>query len=135
MVGNNSASVVAGAWLDGVRGGFDIEVLYRALVHGANNAHPTMTSVGRCGVEHYNAKGYVPRDVGIKESTARTLEYAYDDWCIAALARAVGRPEEEVNLYASRARNWRNVFDSARRIAVGRNADGSFNADFDPFAP
>jgi predicted alpha-1,2-mannosidase len=93
-----------------------------------------MKSVGRLGVEHYNAKGYVPRDVGIKESAARTLEYAYDDWCIAALARAIGRPEEEVNLYATRARNWRNVFDPARRIAVGRNADGSFNADFDPFA-
>ena len=134
MVGNNSASVVAGAWLDGVRGGFDINELYRALVHGANNAHPTMKSVGRLGVEHYNAKGYVPRDVGIKESAARTLEYAYDDWCIAALARAIGRPQEEVDLYATRARNWRNVFDSTRRIAAGRNADGSFNADFDPFA-
>ncbi|MCQ2393678.1 MAG: GH92 family glycosyl hydrolase [Kiritimatiellae bacterium] len=133
MIGNNSASVVADAWLSGVRGGFDIQALYQALVHGANNAHPQMTAVGRCGVDFYNSKGYVPRDVGINESAARTLEYAYDDWCIARLGAALGRPKEEVDLYLKRSQNWRNVFDPARRIAVGRNKDGTFKKDFSPF--
>ena len=134
MIGNNSASVVADAWLSGVRGNFDIDELWKAVVHGANDAHPTMTAVGRCGVGHYNAKGYVPRDVGVRESAARTLEYAYDDWCIAELGKAIGRPAEEVELYRKRSGNWRNVFDPARKIAVGRNADGTFNKDFDPFS-
>ena len=134
MIGNNSASVVADAWLAGIRGSFAADELWAAVVHGANNAHPTMNAVGRCGVDHYNALGYVPRDVGIRESAARTLEYAYDDWCIAALGRALGRPADEVAVYEKRAHNWRNVFDPARRIACGRNKDGSFNANFNPFA-
>ena len=134
MVGNNSASVVADAWLSGVRGDFDVNELWKAVVHGANNAHPEQRATGRFGVEHYNRLGYVPRDVGVKESAARTLEYAYDDWCIAALGRALGRPADEVAVYAKRAGNWRNVFDPARKIACGRNRDGSFNANFNPFA-
>ncbi len=133
MIGNNSASVVADAWLSGVRGNFDINALYEALVHGANHAHPQMQAVGRTGVAFYNSLGYVPRDVGIRESAARTLEYAYDDWCIAELGAAIGRPAGEVALYRARSRNWRNVFDPARRITVGRNKDGSFNKDFDPY--
>lgn len=133
MIGNNSASVVADAWLSGVRGDFDIENLWKALEHGANAVHPEMGAVGRCGVEYYNSIGYVPRDAGIKESAARTLEYAYDDWCIAKLAQALGKADEAAK-YMKRSANWRNVFDPVRRIAVGRNRDGSFNADFNRFS-
>lgn len=133
MIGNNSASVVADAWLSGVRGNFDINELWKAVVHGANNAHPEMQAVGRCGVEYYNELGYVPRDVGIRESAARTLEYAYDDWCIARLAQALGKTDEAAK-YLKRSANWRNVFDPVRRIAVGRNRDGSFNADFNRYS-
>ena len=133
MIGNNSASVVADAWLSGVRGSFDIQALYQALLHGANHVHPQFQAVGRCGADFYNQLGYVPRDVGIRESAARTLEYAYDDWCIARLGAALGRPKEEVDLYLKRSQNWRNVFDPARRITVGRNKDGSFKKDFNPF--
>ena len=133
MIGNNSASVVADAWLSGVRGNFDIEELWKAVEHGANTAHPKIKAAGRYGVEHYNALGYVPRDVGIRESAARTLEYAYDDWCIAQLAKSLGKPEEAAK-YMKRSTNWRNVFDPARKITVGRNSDGSFNADFNRFS-
>ena len=133
MIGNNSASVVADAWLSGVRGDFDIEELWKAVEHGANNAHPKMSAVGRCGVDYYNKLGYVPRDVKIRESAARTLEYAYDDWCIAELARALGKTEAE-KLYRRRSENWRNVFDPQRKIAVGRNQDGSFNKDFNQYS-
>lgn len=133
MIGNNSASVVADAWISGVREGYDINELYKALIHGANNAHPEIGAVGRMGVEYYNKKGYVPRDVEINNSVSRTLEYAYNDWCIAELGRSLGKPEEEVLLYLNRSKNWRNVFDPVRKIVVGRNSDGSFFNDFNPF--
>ena len=133
MIGNNSASVVADAWLSGVREGYDVQALYEALVHGANNMHPGNESVGRAGVRAYNEMGYVPRDAGVRESAARTLEYAYDDWCIAQLARAIGRPADEVALYEARARNWRNVFNPATGLMCGRAADGTFDPSFDPF--
>ena len=81
MVGNNSASVVADAYIKGLRG-YDIETLWKAVTHGANAVHPSVSSTGRKGFDYYNRLGYVPYNVGINESVARTLEYAYDDWCI-----------------------------------------------------
>jgi len=93
MIGNNSASVVADAYLKGLRG-YDIETLYEAMLHGTENVHPNVSSTGRLGHEYYNKLGYVPYDVGIRESAARTLEYAYDDWCIYRLAKALKRPEK-----------------------------------------
>ncbi len=86
MVGNNSASVVADAYIKGLRG-YDINTLYEALIHGANNEGPDR-HVGRTGVEYYNKLGYVPYDVKINENAARTLEYAYDDFTIYQLAKA-----------------------------------------------
>ena len=134
MIGNNVASVVADAYLAGVRDGYDVNALCDALVHETGCAHPKLDAIGRRGAEVYLAKGYVPRDIGVKESAARTLEYAYDDWCIAQLFRAVGRPADEVARFERQSRNWRNVFDPELKIARGRNADGSFRADFNPFA-
>ncbi|RYD88213.1 MAG: glycoside hydrolase family 92 protein, partial [Sphingobacteriales bacterium] len=72
MIGNNSASVVADAYVKGLRG-YDIKTLYEALLHGANNEGP-VSAVGRKGVEYYNRLGYVPYDVKINENAARTLE-------------------------------------------------------------
>ncbi len=134
MIGNNSASVVSEAACAGVIGAQDAALLYEALLHGANNVHPKFQQVGRIGFKEYNEKGYVPRDIGIRESAARTLEYAYDDWCIARMGRFLGRPAEEVAVYESRARNWRNVFNPAVGLMCGRAADGTFNPAFDKFA-
>ncbi|HCW63063.1 MAG TPA: alpha-mannosidase, partial [Leeuwenhoekiella sp.] len=86
MVGNNSASVVADAYIKGLRG-YDTETLWEALVNGANNEGP-MTAVGRAGAPYYNKLGYVPYDVGVNESAARTLEYAYDDFAIYQFGKA-----------------------------------------------
>jgi putative alpha-1,2-mannosidase len=91
MVGNNSASVVSDAYMKGLRGS-DINKLYEALQHGANNEGP-MSAVGRKGVEYYNSLGYVPYDVKINENAARTLEYAYDDFTIYKLAKDLNRPK------------------------------------------
>lgn len=131
MVGNNSASVVADAYLKGGKG-YDIETLYQALVHGANNEGP-MSAVGRAGVAYYNELGYVPYDVKINENAARTLEYAYDDFCIYQLAKALNKPQAEIDLYAKRAQNYRNLFDKETNLMRGRNKDGSFQKPFNPF--
>ena len=131
MVGNNSASVVADAYLKGLRG-YDIETLWEAVIHGANNAHEKISSTGRKGVEYYNSLGYVPYNVGINESAARTLEYAYDDWCIYQLGKALGKPESEIGIYAQRAMNYRNLFDAESKLMRGKNEDGTFQSPFNP---
>lgn len=132
MVGNNSASVVADAYLKGLRG-YDIETLWKALVHGANSVHPTVSSTGRKGFEYYNKLGYVPYDVKINENVARTLEYAYADWCIYELGRKLGKSKRELAPFKERAMNYRKVFDVATGLMRGRNADGTFQSPFNPF--
>ena len=131
MVGNNSASVVADAWLKGIRG-YDVEELWKAVKHGANAVHPRSSATGRLGWEYYNELGYVPYDVGINENAARTLEYAYDDWCIYTLGRALGKPEEEIAVYGQRAMNYRNLYDPESKLMRGKNADGTFQSPFSP---
>lgn len=131
MVGNNSASVVADAYIKGLRG-YDINTLYEALIKDANNEGP-MTAVGRKGVAYYNELGYVPYDVGINENAARTLEYAYDDFTIAQLAKALKKPAAEIELYTKRAQNYRHLFDSSSKLMRGKNKDGSFQSPFNPF--
>jgi len=131
MVGNNSASIVADAYMKGVKG-YDIETLYKAVLHGANNVHPQVSSTGRLGYEYYNKLGYVPYNVGINESAARTLEYAFDDWSIYKLAKALKRPQEELDLYARKAMNYKNLFDPSTKLMRGKNQDGTFQSPFNP---
>jgi len=131
MIGNNSASVVSDAYIKGLRG-YDINKLYEALLNGANREGP-MDAVGRKGVNFYNELGYVPYDVNINENAARTLEYAYDDFTIYQLAKALKRPKEEIELYARRSQNYRNLFDPASKLMRGKNKDGSFQSPFNPF--
>ena len=131
MVGNNSASVLADAWIKGIKVS-DSETLWKGLVHGANNVHPQVKSTGRIGHEYYNTLGYVPYDVDINENAARTLEYAYDDWCIYQLGRSLGKSESELEIYARRAMNYQNLFDKKYSLMRGRNADGSFAEPFSP---
>ena len=131
MIGNNSASVVSDAYIKGVRGQ-DIETLWQALKHGANNEGP-MKAVGRAGVKYYNELGYVPYDVGINENAARTLEYAYDDFTIYQLGKALGKPKSEIDIYAQRSMNYKKLFDPETGLMRGKNHDGSFQAPFNPF--
>ena len=130
MVGNNSASVVSDAYIKGLRG-YDINKLYEALQHGANKEGP-ITAVGRKGVNYYNELGYVPYDVSINENAARTLEYAYDDFAIYQLAKALNRPAEEVELYRKRSLNYKNLFDPQHKLMRGKNKNGTFQEPFNP---
>ncbi len=131
MVGNNSASVVADAYLKGLRG-YDIETLWEAVKHGANNVHPTVPASGRTGYEYYNKLGYIPNDVKISQNVARTLEYAYDDWTIYRLGKALNKPGSEIEIYAQRAMNYKNLFNPKNKLMAGRATDGSFSDSFEP---
>lgn len=131
MVGNNSASVVSDAYIKGLRG-YDINILYEALLKGANNEGP-IQAVGRAGAQYYKELGYVPYDVKINENAARTLEYAYDDFTIYQLAKALNRPQAEIDLYARRSQNYRHLFDPETKLMRGKNKDGQFMTPFNPF--
>ena len=131
MVGNNTASVLADAYLKGVKVA-DTETLWKGLMASVNGVHPTVNSSGRLGYEYYNKIGYVPYDVKINENVARTLEYAYDDWCLYKLAQALGRPQKEIDLFAQRAMNYKNVFDPEHNLMRGKNKDGKFQTPFSP---
>ncbi len=131
MVGNNSASVVADAYIKGLRG-YDIETLYEGMLHGTKNVHPTVSSTGRLGHEHYNTLGYIPNDVKISQNVARSLEYAYNDWTIYRLGKALNKPKDEIDVFAQRAMNYKNLFNHEHKLMAGRASDGSFSDSFNP---
>lgn len=131
MIGSNSASLIADSYLKGIRG-YDIETLYEAILKNTEGAGP-VSSVGRLGAEYYNDLGYIPYDVGIRENTARTLEYGYADYCIAELAKALDKPEDEIKKFEKRAQNYRNVFDPETKLMRGKNEDGTFQSPFNPY--
>lgn len=131
MIGNNSASVVADAFLKNVTKA-DAQKMYEGLLHGTDHVHPRIKSTGRYGWEYYNQLGYVPYDVDINENVARTLEYAYDDWCIYQMGKKLGRPDDELEVFKKRSQNYRNVFDPESKLMRGRNKDGKFQSPFSP---
>jgi predicted alpha-1,2-mannosidase len=131
MIGSNSASLIADSYLKGIRG-YDIETLYKAILMNTDSVGP-VSSVGRLGAKYYNDLGYVPYNVGINENAARTLEYAYADFCIARLAEALGKPREEIEKFSKRTMNYKYVFDPGRKLMRGRNLDGSFQSPFSPY--
>ena len=77
--------------------------------------------------------GYVPYDVKINENVARTLEYAYNDWCIYQFGKALGKSEKELKPFRERSFNYKNVFDKETNLMRGRNKDGKFQSPFSPF--
>jgi predicted alpha-1,2-mannosidase len=131
MVGNNSASIVADAYLKGLRG-YDVEVLWEAVKHGANSVHPKVAASGRRGFEYYNKYGYIPNDVDVDQNVARSLEYAYDDWAIYRLGKALNKPKKEIDIYAKHALNYKNLYNPKRKLMAGRTKDGSFPDSFKP---
>ena len=132
MVGNNSASVLADAYLQGIKVK-ETDVLWEGITHTANNVHQRIRSTGRLGYNYYNRLGYVPCDVKINESAARTLEYAYNDWCIYQLGKALGKPESEIKIYAERSMNYKNLFNKKYNLMCGKKENGEFSEPFSPF--
>ena len=130
MVGSNSAILITDSYLKGIPNK-EINTLYEAIVKNSQNEGP-LSSVGRFGVDYYNKLGYVPYNVGKKENTARTLEYAFADYNIWKLSKALNRPQTEIDTFAKRAQNYKNVFDKSVNFMRGRNEDGTFQSPFQP---
>lgn len=130
MIGQHSASLVTDAYVKGIRG-FDIELAWEAIVKGANN-EAEMEAVGRDGVQYYNDLGYIPYNVGKRESVSKTMEYAYNDFCISTLAEALGKPENVVNKYRDRAFNYKNVFDPSINFVRPKDDKGNWESPYRP---
>jgi len=131
MIGSNSAVNIVDAYMKGARG-YDINKLYEAVVKNSENEGP-LSSVGRKGVKYYNELGYIPYNVNVNENVARTLEYAFADFNIYQLAKELKRPQEEIDRFAKRCQNYRNVYDPETKLMRGRNKDGKFQTPFSPF--
>ena len=130
MIGQNSASVVADAYIKGIRVA-NQDKLWDAVTYGAHH-HLDRSASGRVGHDYYDRLGYVPCNVGIGQNVARTLEYAYNDWSIYTLGKAMGKSEAELAPYKKAALNYVNVYNPARKLMCGREEQGAFNADFVP---
>ncbi|MEO8733277.1 MAG: GH92 family glycosyl hydrolase, partial [Flavobacteriales bacterium] len=121
MIGYHSVSVIADAYLKGIRG-FDANLALKAMMASAMREEP--------GLDAYRKQGYISSE-DQSESVSRTLEYAYDDWCIARMAQAMGKDSLATAFY-TRASNWRNLFDPSTGFFRARY-NGGFVSPFDPF--
>ncbi len=131
MIGSNSATIIADAYLKGVVDS-DEEILLEAMLKNATieEGRPER-SVGREGLNYYNELGYIPYDVGINENTARTLEYAFADFTIAKMAEKMGKTDV-AEKYLQQSMNYKHVFDPSTNLMRGKNKDGSFQSPFNP---
>jgi predicted alpha-1,2-mannosidase len=120
MIGYHAVPVIADAYVKGIRG-YDAAKAYEAMKKSAERDHR--------GLEHYRSLGYIPSNKQ-NESVSKTLEYAYDDWCIAEMARLLGRNEDRER-YARRAKAWQNVYDAATGFMRPKK-DGGWVSPFDP---
>lgn len=132
MVGNNSASVVADAFLKGL-GLVDTTELIKGLLKSTENRHPQVKSTGRWGHEYYNKLGYIPCDVDINESAARTLEYAYDDWCIMQVLKRAKADSAQIQLFKKRSLNYHNLYDKSSGWMRGCTKLGDWEKPFSPY--
>ncbi|MEY1638706.1 GH92 family glycosyl hydrolase [Tenuifilum osseticum] len=120
MIGYHSVSVIADAWIKGIRG-FDAEYAFQAMKHSANLNH--------FGLLYYKRYGFIPGDME-HESVSKTLEYAYDDWCIAQMAKGLGK-HDDYSTFIKRAQSYKNLYDPDTRLMRPR-LNGGFKHNFNP---
>ncbi|KRG66559.1 sugar hydrolase [Stenotrophomonas terrae] len=124
MIGYHAVPVIADAYMKGIRG-YDTEEALQAMVASANYGPYD-------GIAQYRELGYVPIDEE-GEAASKTLEYAYDDWTIAQVAKDMGKTEV-ASEFDKRAANWKHAFDPGTGFMRARKRDGSFREPFDPSA-
>lgn len=129
MIGNHAISLFADAWVKGIRT-FDPKEALAAYLNESTNKGPWGPANGRDGWKEYAQLGYVPYPK-YRESTAKTLEYAYDDFCGYQLAQMTGQPFYAA-VFGKQMYNYRNVYDPGTRFMRGRGVDGSWTDTFDP---
>ncbi|MCO6026352.1 GH92 family glycosyl hydrolase [Prevotella cerevisiae] len=140
MIGDHTASLLAEAYLKGVRN-FDIQTAYQAMLKMAFQSPATYDEYkdgkGRRALKSYMKYGFIPLEDPVKEAyhgneqTSRTMEYAYDDYCVARLAEYLGHLDAARLLY-KRSKNYQNVFDPRTGYVNGRHADGKFYENTKP---
>lgn len=128
MTGSHTGSLFADAYLKGIRG-FDAELAYQAMKKDAYVTPPTYAP-GRDGLKEYNDLGYIPYP-DFPGATSKTMEYAYDDFCIMQLGRALNQ-KDDIDLFQSKSFNYKNVFDKKTRFMRGRRRNGAWYEPFDP---
>lgn len=124
MIGYHAVSIIADAYMKGLRG-FDSEKALKAMVKSSQ--------INKKGADYYIKYGFIPSNIR-KESVSCLLEFAYDDWCIAQMAKAMHKPNI-YNTYINRAKNYVNVFDGNSNFFRGKRIDGNWETNFDPFEP
>ncbi len=130
MIGDHPVNVILDAYQKGIRN-FDVEKAYEAVRKNAMETPPAdHRSKGRVGLNYYLKYGYIPYDL-LNGSVSRTLEYAYNDWCVAQLAKALGKTAD-YELFMKRAANYKNVMDASTGFARPKNDDGKWLSPFDP---
>jgi predicted alpha-1,2-mannosidase len=122
MIGYHSVSVIADAVVKGNVEGIDAQKALDASVQTARTKYYD-------GLEFYMKLGYVPEDKN-SSSVSKTLEYAYDDWCIAQMAKKLNRTDV-YNEFSKRSENWKNVYDSRIGFMRPKMSDGKFGEKFD----
>ncbi len=127
MIGNNSLSLITDAWQKGFRN-IDKEKAFKAMLN-QTLVQGSEPSVGRNGYEDYHKLGYVPYP-DYYEASAKTLEYAYADWCLAIFAESVGE-KSIAREYFSKSQNYRNLFDSNIGFMRAKNKQGEWIEPFD----
>lgn len=120
MIGYHSVPVITDAYFKGIRG-YDVEKIYQAMKHSADT--------NLFGLECYRQYGFLSNDCD-HESVSKTLEYAYDDWCIAQMAKALGKTKD-YEIFTKRAQSYKNVFDPVTTFMRGKN-NGMFHTPFEP---
>ncbi len=121
MIGDHATSVITDSYMKGIRG-YDVEKAYEAMKKNAMETGDVESS--RTGLGYYIDLGYAPADK-VRESVSVTMEYAYDDWCMAQMAKNLGKVDD-YELFMERAKNYRNLYDQSTGFMRPRKADGSW---------
>jgi predicted alpha-1,2-mannosidase len=130
MIGDHPVAVIVDAYHKGISD-FDVEKAYEAVKKNAMETPPAdHPSRGRVGLDDYLKYGYIPYDK-LRESVSRTLEYAYNDWCVAQLAKALGK-NADYELFMKRAVNYKNVIDETIGLARPKDSNGKWLTPFNP---
>ncbi|SDM18310.1 GH92 family glycosyl hydrolase [Pedobacter antarcticus] len=130
MIGNHAISLLTDAWAKGIRT-FDPQQALKAYLHEATNKGPWGPANGRDGWKDYYQLGYVPYPE-VREATAKTLEYSYDDFCGFQLAEMTGQTFYS-DIFKKTVYNYKNVMDPQTKFMRGRDRQGKWNASFDPY--
>ncbi|MCG8305755.1 MAG: GH92 family glycosyl hydrolase [Cytophagales bacterium] len=121
MIGDHATSIIVDSYMKGIRD-YNIEKAYEAM--RKNAMEPGEKASSRTGLSYYKKLGYIPADK-VRESVSVTMEYTYDDWCLAQIAKDLGK-DDDYQLFSKRAGNYENLFDKSIGLMRPRKEDGSW---------